>query len=314
MQFSIYFILITFFLSPFHKQQKWGFFGHRKINELAIYTLPPELGNFYKLHAEQLIELAVAPDQRRYIVKEEGAKHYIDLDRYDSLPLPKYWNEAVDVYGEELLRSQGIVPWNTYFVYHRLVKAMSDKNYERIVRLSADLGHYVADAHVPLHTTSNYNGQLTGQLGIHAFWESRLPELYFESYDLFAGRAAYVDDVQAELWETVMESHTFVDSVLTLEASITHKVGEDKKYAHIIKGKRSVRVPSEYFCKEYNQQGGGLVEQRMRQAIVRVGSLWLSAWVDAGMPVLGSGEGLAIESPDSAKYEPVISGLRSHDY
>lgn len=314
MQFTLYFILLTFILSPFHKKQKWGFFGHRKINELAIYTLPPELGEFYKLNSEQLIELAVAPDQRRYIVPEEGANHYIDLDEYDSLPLPKYWNEAVDRYGEELLRSQGIVPWNTYFVYHRLVKAMSAHDYERIVRLSADLGHYVADAHVPLHTTSNYNGQLTGQTGIHAFWESRLPELYFDSYDLFSGRAVYIDDVQAELWKIVMQSHVLVDSVLNLEALTTQKVGEDKKYTYIIRGKRPVRAPSEYFCRVYNQDGGGLVEQRMRQAIISVGSLWLTAWIDAGAPDLNSDEIAVINASDSVTFKKVDATIRSHDY
>lgn len=314
MQFTSYFIVLILFASPVAPDENWGFFGHRKINELAIYTLPPELGKFYKSQADRIIELAVAPDQRRYVVPEEGGKHYIDLDLYDSLPLPKYWNNAVEQYGEEELKSRGIVPWNTFFVYHQLVKAMEEHDYERIVRLSADLGHYVADAHVPLHTTSNYNGQLTGQLGIHAFWESRLPELYFDSYDLFAGRADYVEDVQAELWQTVMESHALVDSVLNLEASITQKVGEDKKYAYVVKGKRTVRAPSEYFCKEYNKVGGGLVEQRMRSAILRVGSFWLSAWIDAGQPVLESGEEMVLQKEDSVSNQKENTTIRSHDY
>lgn len=314
MQFTSFFISLILLVSPFTNRDDWGFFGHRKINELAIYTLPPELGRFYKEQSDELIELAVAPDQRRYVVPQEGAKHYIDLDLYDSLPLPKYWNQAVEQYGEELLKSRGIVPWNTFFVYHRLVKAMKEHNYARIVRLSADLGHYVGDAHVPLHTTSNYNGQLTGQLGIHAFWESRLPELYFDSYDLFAGRATYVEDVQTELWNTVMESHSMVDSVLNLEASVTQKVGEDKKYAYVIRGKRTVRAPSKYFCDEYNKMGGGLVEQRMRKAIMRVGSLWLSAWIDAGQPDLKVSGELVLKESDSTKVEKVKSTIRSHDY
>lgn len=300
--------------SPETPDSRWGFFGHRKINELAIYTLPPELGSFYKRNAEKLIDLAVAPDQRRYIIPTEGANHYIDLDRYDSLPLPKYWNEAIEIYDEELLRSQGIVPWNTFFVYHRLVKAMENQEYERIIKLSADLGHYVADAHVPLHTTSNYNGQLTNQLGIHAFWESRLPELYFDSYNLFSGRAEYVEDVQAELWETVMESHALVDSVLLLEATITRNTGEDKKYAYIVKGKRTVRAPSKYFCDRYNNLGGGLVEQRMKRAIRRVGSLWLSAWIDAGMPKLNGEKEVSIDLMDTIKNIRNQALDRAHDY
>jgi hypothetical protein len=42
------------------------------------------------------------------------------------------------------------------------------------------LGHYIGDAHVPLHTTSNYNGQKTNQHGIHGLWESRIPEQLFD--------------------------------------------------------------------------------------------------------------------------------------
>ena len=41
-----------------------------------------------------------------------------------------------------------------------------------VLRTAADLGHYLADAHVPLHTTGNYNGQRTNQTGIHALWET----------------------------------------------------------------------------------------------------------------------------------------------
>jgi hypothetical protein len=56
---------------------------------------------------------------------------------------------------------------------NRLTRAFKEHDRERILRYSADLGHYIGDAHVPLHCTRNYNGQLSGQHGIHGFWESR---------------------------------------------------------------------------------------------------------------------------------------------
>jgi len=196
MQISLFLSFISFLSLFTSSNEDWGFFGHKKINELAIYALPNELRSFYKFHSEEIIKWSVAPDQRRYVIAEEGMKHYIDLDLYDSFPLPKYWNQAVEKFGKEYLEERGVVPWNTFFVYHGLVKAMAAKDYKRIVKISADLGHYIADAHVPLHTTSNYNGQFSGQHGIHAFWESRLPELYFETYDLFTSRASDIEDVQ----------------------------------------------------------------------------------------------------------------------
>jgi len=312
MQITLIISLIALLWFP-NSTEDWGFFGHKKINELSIYLLPPELQPFYKSHSKEIIEWSVAPDKRRYIIKEEGAKHYIDLDLYDSFPLPKYWNQAVEKYGEDYLRERGIVPWNTYFVYHQLVKAMAAKDYKRIIKLSADLGHYVADAHVPLHTTSNYNGQFTGQLGIHAFWESRLPELYFDSYDLFTNRAVYIEDVQAELWQTIEESNAMLQSILKLDSMLTQELGEDKIYAFMQRGKKVIRMPSEFYSQKYNDLAGGQVELRMRKAIFRVSSLWFSAWVDAGQPVLDEQAVIEIEMDTIQKLANPIP-KRSHDY
>ena len=223
-------------------------------------------------------------------------------------------NKAVEKYGKEYLEERGVVPWNTFFVYHRLVKAMASKDYKRIIKLSADLGHYIADAHVPLHTTSNYNGQFSGQHGIHAFWESRLPELYFDTYDLFTSRASYIEDVQGELWQTIIESNELLEPMLKLEAEITVKVGEDKKYAYMQKGKRVVRMPSEYYSSVYNKEGGGVVEQRMRTAIYRVSSLWFSAWIDAGQPTLNDFDPIEKDKTDTINVSVDNKFVRDHDY
>ena len=92
----------------------WGFFAHKKINELAIYTLPPELQFFFKANKDLLIEGAVRPDQRRYSDPEEAPKHYIDLDTYplDSFPsLQKPWNEVGDSYGYDHLYNHSSHKW-----------------------------------------------------------------------------------------------------------------------------------------------------------------------------------------------------------
>ncbi|HAZ26009.1 MAG TPA: S1/P1 Nuclease, partial [Algoriphagus sp.] len=147
---------------------------------MAVYSLPPEMMVLYKPHIQFITEKAVNPDRRRYAVKGEAEKHYIDLDHYGDSALfilPIYWNEAVEKFGEDSLRANGIGPWAAYFTFLNLTKAFSERNHSAILRISADLGHYIGDLHVPLHTTKNYNGQLTGQEGIHGFWESRIPEL-----------------------------------------------------------------------------------------------------------------------------------------
>ncbi len=266
----------------------WGFFAHKKINHLAVFTLPPTMAGFYKKNIAYLTESAINPDRRRYSVPEEAARHYIDLDDFgDSavFKLPRYWADAVAKYGEDSLQERGIVPWHIYRMYFQLKDAFMLGDPNRILRVSAELGHYVADAHVPLHTTKNYNGQLTGQIGIHGFWESRLPELYFEKYDFFVGKASYIQNVQLLAWQIVAESHQAVDSVLRFEKQLSEQE-EGSKFGFETKGKQTVRVYSSEYSQKYHQMLSGMVERRFRKSVKHTGDIWFTAWVDAGQPNL----------------------------
>lgn len=260
----------------------WGFFGHENINRLAVFTLPPEMSGFYKKNLHYIIESSVNPDKRRYAVPEEGPRHYIDLDDYgDSIThIPKRWHEAVEKMGTDSLMAHGIVPWHAYRMYLQLREAFMLGDPARILRVSSELGHYIGDAHVPLHTTSNHNGQKTNQHGIHGLWESRLPELFSGNYDFIVGKASYISDVQTAMWEVVTQSHACVDSVLRFEKLLS----SSGKYAFETRGKQTVKVYSERYSKNYHVMLNGMVERRMRASIKMVGDLWYSAWVDAGQP------------------------------
>ena len=194
---------ILFFLLLVQQCFCWGFYAHRRINYYAVFLLPPEMMVLYKPNAEFLTEHAVDPDKRRYAVSAEGPRHYIDIDHYGKYPfesLPRKWNDAVEKYSEDTLNKYGIVPWWVQTMLNRLTNAFKEKNQSKILKLSAELGHYIADTHVPLHTNSNHNGQLTDQRGIHAFWESRIPELLAEKnsptggWDFFIGKAEYINN------------------------------------------------------------------------------------------------------------------------
>ena len=103
---------------------------------------------------------------------------------------------------------------NVDWSYRRLVQAFHEQNRESILRAASDLGHY-GDAHVSLHTTLNYNGQLTGQKGIHALWETRARAVWAE-YFLAVPEPIWIPNVSA--WTgRIQESHAAVDSVLRLE-------------------------------------------------------------------------------------------------
>ena len=283
--FSLILLVFTGLLSS-----AWGFYAHQQINRLAVFTLPPEMIGFYKKNIRYITEAAVNPDKRRYTVVDEAPRHYLDLDHYGDSALqkvPPYWNDAVATFTEDTLKAYGIVPWHINTMYYRLKDAFMLKDPSKILSVSADLGHYIADAHVPLHTTENYNGQLTGQEGVHGFWESRLPELFARNYDFFTGKAEYIKNPQLAAWKAVASSNVLLDSVLLIEKRLTDKFGE-RKFSFETKGKQTIKVYSVEFSAAYHTALSGMVEQRMRDAIKMIGDFWYTAWVDAGQPELKS--------------------------
>lgn len=274
------------------QQKRWGFFAHKRVNRIATFTLPPQMFGFYKEHLEYITDHAVDPDKRRYAVDGEAQRHYIDIDHYvhngeDPFEImPRKWNDAVEKFSEDTLQAYGIVPWHIKVMKFKLQRAFESKNIDLILKYSADIGHYIGDAHVPLHTTENYNGQLTGQKGIHGLWESRLVELNSEDYDYFVGKARYIEDIDEFIWTVVEESHRAVDSVLRIEKELTEEFDPDAKYSFEKRGNTTVSVYSYEFSQEYHRRMNGMVERRLRKAILAVGSMWYTAWVDAGQPDL----------------------------
>lgn len=267
----------------------WGFYAHKKINHAAVFTLPTQLATFYKKHIDLITEKAVDADKRCYVDSLESPRHFIDIEEYedgdmDSIPI--HWSRATEKFQERKLRASGIVPWQIYFTYQKLVKAFRENNTDAIIRHSADLGHYVSDAHVPLHTTRNYNGQLTGQIGIHAFWESRLPEMFADGYNLFVGKARYLDSPLDSAWTIVRESNALVDSVLLLEKELSEIFPKHLQRSYITRNNILISTYSDAYANAYHQRMQGMVEDRMRKSIQRTGSFWFSAWVDAGQPPL----------------------------
>lgn len=277
-------------MSMHYSSYCWGFYAHRKINYLAIFLLPPEMLVLYKPNNDFISIHAVDPDMRRNVVVGEAPKHYIDIDNYGEYPyseLPRKWSDAVAKFGEDTLMANGIVPWHVQTMLHRLTDAFKAKNFTAILKNSADIGHYIGDAHVPLHTTRNHNGQYTNQRGIHGFWESRVPELLADKeFDFFIGKAEHIKNPGEFIWARVMESARATDSVLLIEKELTKQFGPDKKYAFEQRNNVLVRQYSSAFTIAYNKRLNGMVERRMRMAIYSIASFWYTAWVNAGQPDL----------------------------
>src|SRR5258705_6885500 len=307
--------LFSFFLLFSQQVFCWGFYAHKKINYYAVFLLPPEMMVLYKPNIDFITEHAVDPDKRRYAVPEEGPRHYIDIDRYGKYPydsLPRKWNDAVAKYSEDTLNAYGIVPWWLQTMLSRLTNAFKEKNQAKILKYSAEIGHYIADLHVPLHANSNHNGQFTDQKGIHGFWESRIPELFAEKeWDFFIGKAEYIKNPADFIWKRVLESGAASDTVLKYERELTKTLPSDQKFSFEDRNGITIRQYSSAFSKKYNEMLKGMVEKRMRQSIYAVASFWYTALVNAGQPDLKNLSNKEFTAEDLKEFESLNSSWKN---
>ena len=300
-------IVSVILLSCLHKANAWGFWGHKVINRMACFTLPGELFPFYKTNIDYLTSHAVDPDKRRYSDPAEPPRHFIDIDHYGNYPyndLPRKWNDAVAKFSEDSLMEYGIVPWWVQTMLYKLTEAFKEKQQAKILKLSAEIGHYIADAHVPLHANSNHNGQFTDQRGIHGFWESRVPELLAEKeWDFFIGKADYIKNPEDFIWKRVLESAKASDSVLLFEKELSKTFPADQKFSFEERNGTIIRQYSSAFSIAYDKKLNGMIERRMRQSIYAVASFWYTAWVNAGQPDLKKLSGKELSADDIKEFE-----------
>ena len=311
-------ILFTFFLSiSYFCSFCWGFYAHKKINYYSVFLLPPEMLVLYKSNISFVEEHAVDPDKRRYAVKEEGPRHYLDIDHYGKYPydnLPRKWKDAVAKFGEDSLMAYGIVPWHIQKMLYRLSDAFKEKNFSKIMKNSAEIGHYIADSHVPLHANSNHNGQYSNQKGIHGFWESRVPELLAEKeFNFFIGKAQYIKNPLEYAWARVLESAKASDSVLLFEKELTKQFPSDQKYAFESRNGVVIRQYSAAFTMAFNEKLNSMVERRMRLSIQSVASFWYTAWVNAGQPDLKPLVNQKFSELDAKEFETLNESWKNAD-
>jgi hypothetical protein len=295
---TLFIVLLCPVLSP-----GWGFFGHRTITQLAVYSLPSPMRGFYYRNMGKLIKLSTAADERRDQDPAEASKHFIDIDHYGDDPfglMPKLWEKAVAKYTADTLRKYGTLPWAVIETKDKLVKAFREKDTTAILALSADLGHYVADAYVPLHTTENYDGQLTKQEGIHALWESKLPERHIGKYKLDNEPGRYEKDPLKDIWQVIQESYGFLGDTFDKEEEVTRKYTPETKYVFSHKYGKTRRSYSDAFADSYHEKVGGQVAFRLKLAPTMVASMWMTAWKEAGSPDLNA---LLKKSPSKEEKE-----------
>lgn len=272
----------------------WGSWGHKHINRAAVFALPAGMQSFYYNHIDYITESAVTPDLRRPLLndKNEAPRHFIDIEDF-KVPiseLPKTSKEAYAKYDSGFLNKTGVLAWYIQDMTEKLTDAFRKKNKSEILFLSGELAHYVGDAHMPLHTSSNYNGQKTNQKGVHALWESTLPQMFGDAYNFRTEPAKYIPDVTAETWRMIAQSHSLVDTLLAVEKKVRNSFNTDNMYKKDSTGKTVLfynsPVFSDEYAKKFHTDLGGMVERQLRLSIYDVSCYWYTAWVNGGSPNL----------------------------
>lgn len=271
----------------------WGTFGHEHIDRAAVFGLPQPLQTFFYNHIDYITQESTVPDLRKYTIgdKAENPRHYIDLENYgppDSLP--KTMEEAKKKYDEKFLSSNGILPWYLNDLMDKLTKAFREKKKTEILFIAADMGHYLGDATMPLHTSANYDGQKTNQKGIHALFEARIPEMFGKDYNFYTGDAKYIDDVNKEIWSLITHTHSLIDTLLDTDMELRKKFAEDKIFkmedGKIAKNKYGNQVYSDEYATALHKALKGMVERQIRTGAIETANFWYTAWVNAGKPDL----------------------------
>jgi len=266
-------------LVPAHPRA-WGFDVHRFIVDRAIDLLPDGLRPFYQTHRAFIVEHAVDPDLWRTAGwTEEPPHHFVDLDAYGPPPfaaLPREYDRAVQQWGRDFVERNGTLPWRTAELYGQLQRAFEQSRrgvpwaLENVQFYSAVLGHYVADGHVPLHAVVNYDGQLTGQQGIHGRWETELVLREMNDLQLSPAPPRPVADPRAFMFEALEQA--FPGAAEILRADTVAVAGRDE-------------YDDEYF-RVLDRETHALLNRQLSSSISDVASMIYGAWDAAGRPDL----------------------------
>ena len=264
-------LIFLLFLVP-ARAGAWGGDVHRLINTSAVQCLPGDLAAFGQW-AGDLERLSTAADSRKSYDPDEAERHYIDIDDYPEFftgTLPQDYNILVAAYGLYRVTENGVAPWAVNDCYRNLVAAFRSGDWALSVRLAADIGHYVGDIHNPLHVTVNYDGQLTGQRGIHSRFESEMTDRYLSLLTPAPGTAVRVVDVLDGVFGWIDQIHPGVRVILDADMAARTAAG----------GSTSSAVYYESLWSEVGQH----THHWIGSAAVAVASLWYSAWIEAGSP------------------------------
>ncbi len=251
----------------------WGPVAHQVVVTWALGTLPPEIRTFFESNREFLIQHANDSDILMKTDRYERMRHYIYLDKYGQFPyptLPHDYLKAKEKYMTFRISRDGMLPWQIGEYSLRLTKAMKVGNWDDARLDAVALAHYVADAHDPLHTTQNYDGQMTSQTGLSLRFDFHLFDRFSKFFMMHPEPAEKIDDPTEFAFQRCLESNVWVNLILWSDLRARDGLAD---------------YNDEYYDRFYDRVRPTVV-QEMNEAAHDVGSYWYTSWLNAGRPQL----------------------------
>lgn len=250
----------------------WGATGHSKINSDASLSYNSQMTQF-NTWTTILATHASDADYRKDTDPTEAPKHYIDIDSYDEFnetgKIPQTLDSVITLYGNNFVYNVGILPWATITAYDSLKSCFLRNDWTKAVLFTADLGHYVADGHMPLHITTNYNGQNTGNYGIHSRYESTMIDEHIEEITYTGNNISQIYNINQYIFNYLYNNYNYVDSILATDNYAKSISGNTNSYAY----KQALWNKSKYFTILLFKNASHVLTE-----------LIYTAWTEAGSP------------------------------
>ncbi len=250
--------------------EAWSSAGHVRITEGAVGQLPQPLRAFFHHQLDTITSEAGT---------EPPGKHYIDIDYYPEFfagTFPRDLDDLFAIYGASVVEDKGMGPWTATDYLATLQAEMSAADtasaWFNLLPTAGALAHYLEDLHNPLHLTINYNGQETGNDGIHSRYESQMVSRYLSSLTIahVPANCVYAPSPIDTIFDGIDLHYWFVDDILA--ADTAHR-GSPPNYN------------TAYYAGLWADTGD-FTQALFQEASEVVASMWYTAWLDAGSPDL----------------------------
>lgn len=267
-RYSLIFTLCLFLVS-------WGSKGHTIVNKKCPESFPASMSAF-RVWADSLSMHASDADSRKSADKNESPKHYLDLENYSEFissgRIASTYDSIVSQHGASSVLSNGTLPWATMNMYDTLKADFVKRNWHKAMLDASDLGHYVADGHMPLHISANYDGQDTGNGGIHSRYETGMVGTYQSELSNYYGDSLRtVSNVANYIFNYIYVNHRYVDSVLIADTYATNMAGNT--------------FSTNYYSALWNKTT--FTKKLFYNASRTLAELIYNAWTAAGKPAFG---------------------------